>query len=165
MNWTKPTSIALLGLIFLAASSGIAQADPDPPAETQYVPKIIPPCKVYALGDGREVCGWLTIEEVTTAYNADAELVKLRETDATKNEQLIAFSIQVASITAALEAEQRSVTVLQAREAKLTDDLIETNRKYENERVKSRWGNPVAWTTAAGLAAILLGIVGKEILD
>lgn len=163
MNWTRPASIALLGLIFLAASSGIAQAQPS--AETQYVPKIIPECKVYSLADGREVCGWLTLAEVQAAYDADAELVKLRETSATQGEQIIAFGIQVSAIRAALEAEQRSVTVLKAREVKLTGDLIEMNRKYEYERVKPRWGNPIAWTAAAVFGAALLGIVGYELLD
>ena len=165
MNWTRPTSIALLGLIFLGASSSIAQADPDPSAETQYVPKIIPECNVYTLSDGREVCGWLTIVEVTAAYKADAELVRLRATSAAQADQITAFGIQVASITAALEAERRSLSVVQARETKLTADLIAMNKKYEYERVRPRWGNPIAWTSAAGLAAILLGIIGKELLD
>ncbi len=154
MNRTRPVSIALLGLIFLAASSGIARAQPS--AETQYVPKIIPECKVYPLADGREVCGWLTIEEVQTAYDADAELVKLRETSAAQGEQIIAFGVQVSAIRAALEAEQRSVTVLKARELKLTDDLIEMNRKYEYERVKPRFRLGNGWALAGGVA---VGIV------
>jgi hypothetical protein len=130
-----------------------------------YTPQIIPICHVYPLADGREVCGWLTIEEVQAAYDADAELVKLRETSAAQGEQIIAFGVQISAIRAALEAERRSVIVLQASNNRLTDDVVKWNRKYEYERVKPRWGNPIAWTSAAGLAAILLGVVGKELFD
>ncbi len=157
MNTTKKASIALLGLIFLAASSAHA----DPPV---YRPAVIPECKVYTLKDGREVCGWLTEDEVKTAYRADAELVQCREQLDTHSERIESLNLQLGATTTALIAERRSTEVLKERNTELTADLIEMNRKYENERVKPRWGSPIAWTTAAILGAGLLGFIGNDLL-
>ena len=52
--------------------------------------------------------------------------------------------------------------VLVERNNKLTKDLIETDRKYQLERVKPRWGNPVAWSVAAVAAALLVGYVAND---
>ena len=153
----------LLGLICLAGTSEYARADPS--TEDVYRPQILPECKVYKLDDEREVCGWLTIEEVTAAYSADAELVACREVSAAQDGKIKAIGIQFASAMKALLAEQRSVSTLQKRSKQLTDDLIALNKKYEYERAKPRWGAPIAWGSAGILGAALIGIVGYEILD
>jgi hypothetical protein len=149
-------SIALAGAICLAATS--VRADP-------VEPQVIPACKVYKLADGREVCGWLKIEDVRAAYKADAELVKCREVTAAQVVKIDALEKEVFNVRAALALEEGSRTLVVDRNKELTTDLIEMNRKYENERAKPRWGNPIAWTTAAVLGAALVGFVGADLIN
>lgn len=158
MKLTVQTFVVSLGLLSLVATS---HSDP---AET-YEPQIIPACKVFTLKDGREVCGWLTLEDVKAAYTADADLVKCREDIATKTVEVEVLGVQAASALEALDAEQRTTSALKARNQELTTDLIEMNRKYELERAKPRFGSPIAWTTAAVLGAALVGVMGANLID
>jgi len=157
MQNTVMQSIVLLGLTFLAASS--ARAD------QPYEPKTFPPCQVFTLADGREVCGWLSIDDVRTAYRADAELVQCRETTVAHIKMVEALKIEAFELRAALVVEEQSKTLVVDRNKELTTDLIEMNRKYEHERARPRWGSPTAWTTAAVLGAVLVGYVGADLIN
>ena len=159
MNSIGKVSAVLLGLAFLAATS--AHADPAPP----YEPQIVPPGKVYPLEDGREVCGWLSIEDVQAAYDADADLVKCHEDVAAKTIEAKALGVQLANTAIAFAAETRTTEILQQRNKELTTDLIEENRLKEHWKAKPRWGNSVAWTTTAILAATLVGFVGADLIN
>lgn len=156
MRRTSTLSIALAGAICLTVIS--ARAEP-------YEPQIVPPCKRYALADGREVCGYLTIEEVREVYRADAELVQCREASSAQLDQVRALRGEVEAVRAALAVEEESRQAAEAMAVQLSKDLVEENRKLENERAKPRWGSPVAWTTAAVLGAALLGFVGADLID
>ena len=162
MRSTGIVSTALAGAIFLAGID--ARAEPptqEPPLRTT----IIPQCKVYTLDDGREVCGWMTIDEIRAAYHADNELVLCRDKTAAQAGKLHALEVEAFSLRKAVQIEEEAKALVLKRNKELTDDLIEMNRKYEDERAKPRWGSPVAWATAAVLGAALLGYAGADLLD
>ena len=154
---TKNSLSVLLGMTCLLASS-LANAQP-------YQPKVIPQCERYKLADGREVCGYDSIEKVRQVYNADAELVAKREAETLHVEKSNLLLGQVANLRLAVDAQKRATGIIRDRNRELTAQLIETDRKYQNERAKPRWGNPIAWTIAATCAAALAGGIAWAVLD
>ena len=156
--WTPSIAFALLTC--LAATSN---AEP-------YRPKILPECKVYPLADGREVCGYVvkladgteTAEEWKAVLRVDAELVVLRHQDGLRRRKLAELSIQASEAVAALAAAERALEVVERRNGDLTRQLIETDRKYQNERVKPRIGGGWGWGAAALFAVGLVGYVAAD---
>jgi len=119
-------------------------------------PTNIPDCTKYTLPDGRVVCGYVNIEDWKNVLRADAELTAGKDLLRLEREKVVELRSQIDSFRGQVAAYERALSVLKQRNRELTVDLLETDRKYQNERVKPKWGNPLAWATA-GLAAAALG--------
>lgn len=156
--WTPSIAFALLTC--LAATSA---AEP-------YRPKILPECKVYDLADGRAVCGYVveqadgteTLDRWKEVLRVDAELVVLRHQDGLRRRKLAELSVQASAAVVALEAAERALEVVELRNADLTRQLVETDRKYQNERVKPRLGGGWGWAAAGLFAVGLAGYVAAD---
>lgn len=152
--------VASFGLICLAQKTASAEDD----VYRGYKPHIVPECKVYKVNQHLEVCGYATIEEVRALYEADAELYGTRKKMFSVDLKLKVQEEQIADLRIAVGEFKEAIAVVDARNAKLTKELIETDRKYQNERVKPKWGNPLAWGSTAVLGALLVGFVGHSVL-
>jgi hypothetical protein len=153
MKRTRIALLALLGLICLPVNSH---------ADVEL--KIIPQCLKYEI-TGVPICGYKNIEDVRSLYTLDAELELRRDVERLEKDKITELESQVANLRAAHESILRAGDMLKARNVELTEQLIETDRKFQKERVKPRWGNPLAWTLSAVLAAGLAGFIGHELLD
>ena len=121
-------------------------------ADEPYEPKVIPKCSVYKVG-GVDICGF-TFEEWKKVLEADAELIHVRTELKNEERRSASLALQVETLQDQVDVYAKSQVLLVEREAKLTKDLIECDRKYQNERVKPRLGSPVAWTiTTVAVAA------------
>lgn len=136
-----------------------AFSNPPPPRA-----KNIPECELVKTTDGREMCAY-TLEQWISVLKADSlishhyvMLGKLEEKVAILEGQKIDFQKQISALTA-------NNKLLITSNDKLRTDLIETDRKYQNERVRPRWGSPLAWTVAAVSTAVLAGFVLEKALD
>jgi hypothetical protein len=160
MTKCLPTSTAFALLTCLAATSA---AEP-------YRPQVVPQCEVYDLADGREVCGYVvkeadgteTLDQWKEVLQVDAELVVLRHQDGLRRRKLAELSVQASGAVAALVAAERALEVVELRNADLTRQLVETDRKYQQERVKPRIGVGWAWAAAGLVAAGLVGYVAAD---
>jgi len=110
-----------------------------------------------ALASGIEACGYTSLDDVQALYRADAELVRCRATEALHTEQIALLDDQIEAYRAVVTQRAVAVTALKERNAELFSELMARDKLYQTERVKPRWGGTVAWTTAAALAAELLG--------
>jgi hypothetical protein len=119
----------------------------------------LPNCTVYKIDIGGQVCGFENIDDWKLVLKADADLTDARAK--LKNEQAVEADLikQRDLLNVQLAAYADSQSILIARHNKLTDDLIALDKKYQEERVKPQWGNPIAWTIAAVSTAVLLGVV------
>jgi hypothetical protein len=72
---------------------------------------------------------------------------------------------QHSALQESLKVMADSQNILITRVGKLTTDLIAKDKKYQNERVKPRLGNPLAWTITAAAVALATGFVAREALD
>jgi hypothetical protein len=125
--------------------------------------QIIPHCEMRQVGN-TIICDY-TIERWKLVLKADVELVHLRS----KLKKILArsaeLSKQVEILQGQIDVHGETRKILVEREAKLTKDLIDLDRKYQLERVKPRWGNPVAWGVAAVSVALLGGYIVNDVLD
>jgi hypothetical protein len=148
---------ALLVVFVLGTTSSHADDAP-------YVPKTVPPCRMFKTALGVDVCGYDDIEDWKKVLVIDVEVVHLRTQ--LKNEQdkgidlLEMKKLHLAEIQA-LSDSQKTLT---EQNSKLTQDLIALDEKYQNERVKPMLGSPIAWTIAAVSTSILVGFVVHEAL-
>lgn len=147
----------LLTLSVLGATP--AFANPPPPRA-----KNLPECELVKTTDGREMCAY-TLEQWISVLKADALIShqyviigKLEEKVEVLTEQQIDFRKQIAALAA-------NEQLLIDHNNKLTQDLIDLDKKYQYERVKPRWGSPLAWTLAGVSTAVLAGFVLHEALD
>jgi hypothetical protein len=158
MTSTKLQSIVCAGLICLATGSARGQdAGPEP-----YTPKIIPACKVATLATGVEMCGYTSIDDVRAVYRADNELVKRRIEVELLTDKTLLLSTMIKSYQTVVEQNKIAITALKERNKDLLAEALKKNELYEKERVKPRWGNPIAWTTAVVLGAALLGYIAAD---
>ena len=139
----------------------VAWAD-DPPA---YEPVYMPKCDVYTLKSGAEICGFEASVWFGKVLTVDADLV--HEKKQLKNEKARSAELakQVAILQVNLSLHDETRKLLMERDALTTKQLIEVDKKYQEERVKPRCGNPLAWTAAAVATAILAGFVIKDFAD
>jgi hypothetical protein len=146
--------ICALSIAFAIGATSAAQAD-----EPKYVPRLVPPCKIYVVPKVGEVCGYADIEDWKTVLRIDAELVHSRTflEQAKRHAENLASQIQ--TLQGQVHAYGESIKILTERNAKLTADLIALDRKYQDERVTPRWGSPVAWAIAAVSTAVLGGFL------
>lgn len=113
---------------------------------------------------GEDFCGltleeWKRVLKTNATYTSKARLLHY--------EQLRTSSLenQKSALQISLEALADSQGVLTERVDKLTVELIATDKKYQQERVKPRLGDPLAWTVAAAAVSVLVGFVAYKALD
>lgn len=148
---TRLLSIAfVLGTIFLPA---LAWSD------EPYEPRIVPQCKVYVTQKGIQVCGYSTVEDWKLVLDADSELFALRETLKKKDESLGNLNLQITNLEGQVTAHTKAVDALTARNAALTQQLIDLDEKYQQELVKPQWGDPLAWGIAGVSLSVLAGFL------
>lgn len=140
--------------------TSLVRAD-DPP----YRPRIVPQCTKYKLKDGTEICGYENVEDWKKVLEADAELVLLRETAAKKGDDANNLAQQVLTLRGQVDACTDNVKILVTRNEKVTNQLIDLDKKYQDERVKPQWGSWVSWGLAAVSTSILAGVLIKSTLD
>jgi len=150
--------ICVLSVAF-ALGATPALADDEPKYEAQLVPE----CKVYK-ADGKEICGY-TLEEWKAVLEVDRKMVLDKKLLEDEKKRTAALGLQVDSLKEQVAIYASNQETLVDRNTQLTKDLIDTDKKYQNERVKPRWGSPLAWTVAAVSTSVLAGIVVKEVLD
>jgi len=127
--------------------------------QPKYEPKIVPKCKLSG-----ELCGY-TLGEWKLVLAADAELVSKRALLAKEKDRTAALTLQADALKSQVGVYAGTQVVLVERNLKLTQDLIELDRKYQFERVRPRWGSPLAWTVAAVSTSVLAGFVISNALD
>jgi len=151
----------LLGISFLAPKTASAEDD----VYAGYKPRVVPECLVYKTKTGKEVCGYATIEEVRALYAADAELHGARAKLLNLDLKIKVQAEQVADLRLAVSEFRSAIEVIDARSAKLTKDLLETDLKYQKERVKPRFGNALPWGVAGVASALLVGFVARSVVE
>lgn len=120
---------------------------------------------MYIIPGVGTVCGYTDIDDWKTILKVDAELVSNRTLLAKEKERTANLTLQVKTLEGQVGTCEDNQRVLVERSSKLTTDLIALDKKYQNERVKPRWGSPLAWTIAGVSTSILAGIFLKSVLD
>ncbi|MBW2691046.1 MAG: hypothetical protein JRE57_00250 [Deltaproteobacteria bacterium] len=133
-------------------------------AEPKYEAKIIPKCTVYKTVGSGEICGY-TLDEWKGVLVVDAEFVVTKSKLKKELARSAILALQVDLVSGQLEVYASSQKALVAQTDKLTKDLIDLDKKYQDERVKPRWGSPVAWSLAAVSTAVLAGFLVRPLLD
>lgn len=151
-------------VLLVVCGLGLTPAFADDPVPA-YVPKAIAPCKLYKTTTGLQVCGYEDFEDYKKVLVLDIEVVHLRLQLKNEQERSAALLKLEELAVIQVDAMARSQTLLKEHSDKLTKQLIELDEKYQNERVKPRWGSPVAWTLAAASTAILAGFVISSVLN
>ena len=144
----------LICVLLTAFALGTTPAFADP-----VEPKIIPKCSLAG-----DLCGY-TLGEWKLVLKADAELFHLRERLKKELVRSSQLSVQNIALQGQVTAYKSNQDVLGQRNKELTEQLIELDRKYQNERVKPRWGDPLAWTAAGIATSLLAGFFIKDLLD
>lgn len=137
-----------------------AYADSPPKYEVQIVPK----CKLVKDAFGVQVCAY-TLKEWQEVSRFDAELVSKRRLLSYTDMRFDAIVNQKTLLIEQIKACSANQALLIKREDKLVADIIAKDKELQYERVKPRWGNPVAWTVAAVSAVLLVGYVGRDVLN
>ncbi len=114
---------------------------------------------MYKTANGVDVCGYDNIDDWKKVLVVDLEVG--HERDQLKNEQERSANLlqQKDLLQSEVDHYSSSQKILVEHENKLTQDLIDLDKKYQDERVKPRWGSPIAWTLAAVSTSILAGFV------
>ena len=107
------------------------------------------------------ICDY-TIEKWKEVLKADGELVYLRDRVKKEQQRAAELTLQNSALQGQVDAYEDTKSVLVERNDKLVKDIIDIDKKYQLERVKPRWGSPVAWTVAATAAALLFGYVAND---
>lgn len=129
-----------------------------------YQPQVVPACKVHKTPEG-EVCGYLDIEDWKRVLVVDAEVVSARIQLKNELAKLAAMTTQLTELHGQVDIYASSQALLVQRNSALTTQLLALDWKYQQERVKPRWGSPVAWTLAAVTTSILAGVVIADLLN
>jgi hypothetical protein len=127
--------------------------------EGAYKPRIVPSCKVYVVPGVGEVCGFVKLEDWKIVLDADSELFAKREELRLERLRTTDLTIQVEALDGQVKVYAGVQKFVVERNDKLFADLLSLDEKYQNERVKPRWGSPLAWGTAAVSLAVLGGFL------
>lgn len=147
--------------LFIASLIGVTS---EAHADETYKPKIIPSCEVFQVSGVGKICGFQDIGDWKRILRADAELVSARNKLKIKNAQIEALTLQVESLEGQLGEYKGSLELCLNRVDTVSSQLIEMNKKYEEERARPRIGSAVAWSVAAVAGALLVGYVGNDLL-
>jgi len=127
------------------------------------LPKTLPACELKQVG-GEQLCTY-TLENWKLVLKSDAELIHLRTQLKNESARSAELAKQAEILQGQIDVHGETRKLLVEREAKLTKDIIDLDRKYQLERVKPRWGNPVAWGIAAVSLSLLAGYVVNDQLN
>jgi len=160
--------ICVLSVVF---ALGVTPAYADD-LEPAYTPRIVPQCKIPKGPNGKDittitgekVCAF-TLTEWGLVLEADAELYSIRILLVEEKKRTAALELQVNSFREQASVYASNQTLLVNRNTQLTNDLIDLDKKYQIERVKPRWGSPLAWTVAAVSTSVLAGFVVDRLID
>jgi hypothetical protein len=122
--------------------------------------QIIPHCEMRQIGN-EIICDY-TIERWKEVLKADVELVYLRGRVKKEQQRSAELTLQNSALQGQVDAHEDTKGILVERNDKLVKDILDIDKKYQLERVKPRWGSPVAWTVAATAAALLIGYVAND---
>lgn len=75
------------------------------------------------------------------------------------------LTTQVVSLRDQISVYGESQKMLVGRVDQLTSEIIDVDKKYQFERVKPRWGSPLAWTIAAVSTSLLVGYIANDALN
>lgn len=134
-------------------------------ADEPYEPKVIPPCRLYKTAQGIEVCGYVDLEDYKQVLRVDAELVHLRERLKIEQARTAELLELKGLCLTEVQAIAGSQAILRQHADRLQTQLIDLDKRYQDERVKLRWGSPIAWTIAAVSTAVLVGFVASSALN
>lgn len=123
-----------------------------------YEPKTFPNCHIY-LVNGKTVCGYADINDWKLVLKSDAELVFLRNKVRFMEEYQSNLEAQLRSSGRQLELASQQAILLAGETDRLTEELVALDKKYQDERVKPRWGSWLAWSVAGVSTAALAGIL------
>lgn len=127
--------------------------------------ELVTDCETIPLKDSKkDLCGvtlgeWKRILKTNAAYTSKTKLLQYERLKTSLLEQ------QKSALQKSLDVMADSQRILTKRVDKLTVDHIKLDRKYQNERVKPRLGNPIAWTISAVAVALATGLIVKDVLD
>jgi hypothetical protein len=152
--------IYALSIAFVLGATPALADDP-----SKYEPKILPKCKLVKAADGTSVCAYTLEVWVKKVLPVDAELVSKRNLLELEQQKTSLLGEQKTSLIEQVRIYAESQGILMVRTVKLTKDVIDLDKKYQNERVRSGWGSPLAWTAAAVSTAILAGYVIANATD
>ena len=147
-------------VLLILFSLGVTPAFAD---EVKYTPVNVPVCRLISTPAGG-LCAF-TLKEWKQVLRADAELERFKANESSLLEKDVERIKQLGLLQRQVEVYAQSQKTLVSENEKLTRNLIETDRKYQNERVKFRLGSPVAWTVAGASIAVLGGFLLKGFLD
>ena len=111
-----------------------------------------------------EVCGYASLDDYKKVLEADSELFYNREELRLERLRTVDLTKQVGFLQGQVDVLTRTQAVLLEADRKLTNDLIVLDKKYQDERVKPRWGTPVAWGVAGVSLAVLAGVLLAGVL-
>ena len=149
----------LLTLSVLGVTPAYADNDVEPEVEVLTVND----CEMIPYG-GKDYCG-LSIDEWRRVLKTNSALEHKNKLLYAEQQKSAILERQKLDLQRQLEISLKSQALLAEREGKLTKALIDLDKKYQDERVKPRWGNPVVWTVAAVSTAALVGFVAHEALN
>ncbi len=119
----------------------------------------MPACTKFVVRDVGTICGYADVADWKRVLEVDAELVHQRVVAKQAGERASNLALQVTSLQGQIVTYAKSQELLLARTEKLSVDLIALDKKYQDERVKPRWGSALAWGVAAVASSLLAGVV------
>ena len=140
----------------IGLSSSSVSADP--------VPENFPPCRLYRLDSGLEICGFTDLEDWKLVLKVDRELTFLRLTAKIDEKRADNLSLQVATLEGQVAALEKSQVIFADRNEELTRQLIACDKSLQDERVKPAWGSTLAWTFAGISTSVLVGVIAGLLL-
>lgn len=123
-----------------------------------YVPQNIPKCEVTTAG-----CVY-TLEQVKKLYKTDSRLTKEIATNKAKALQIKQLEKAIANLKKQVTLALENARTFNKRVGELTKLYIDTDKKYQECRVKPKYGSYIAWGTVVLISAGCTGyIIGSEV--
>lgn len=113
---------------------------------------------------GKDLCG-LTLPEWQRILKTNLTLESRSKLLGYEQDKNKALYDQRDALRIQLKAAEDKEALLLADEKKLRKDIVALDKKYQYERVRPRWGNPIAWTIAAASSVALVGLLVYKSVD
>jgi hypothetical protein len=146
--------ICVLSIVFALGATPVF-ADQGP----QHLRK----CELVEAKDGRDVCAY-TLEDWKHALKVDRLVTRQERVLELQKKKIEFLESQKSDFQAQLKALSDNERILIDHNNKLTNDLIKLDKKYQEERVKPRWGTTFSWGAAAAAVAVLGGYIARDLI-